>query len=104
MPSVADACRSVDVDADIISLTGGGLARMDAHPGSCHRALRPCVRAQGPLGVYRCGNGVADPREGEKARVAWAVDFLTAVARGGGSRDLPVAGRQLRVLIAALLR
>ena len=91
MPSVADACRSVDVDADIISLTGGGLARMDAHAGSCHRPLRPCVRAQGPLGVYRCGNGIADSREGEKARVAWAVDFLTAVARGGGSQDLPVA-------------
>src|SRR2546427_8355122 len=77
---------------------------MDAHPGSCLRTFRPCMCAQGLLSIHPCGNGIADSREGEKARVTCAVDFLAAVARCGGSQDLPVARKQLRVLIAELLQ
>ena len=99
MPRSADPCRPVDGEADVVRRPNHRLTGMHTHPHTHTGALRPSLRRQRPLHLYRRGKRIAGAAERHEERVPLRVDLAAAVTGTRGAHQTIVTAQNLRVAL-----
>jgi hypothetical protein len=90
VPGARDACRTVNVDADVGPAAELPLPRMQAHPDLDPDVVRPALRREPSLGLDRGGHCRPGAAEDHEEGVALGTDFDAAVLLPRLARDLSV--------------
>lgn len=104
MTGCADACRPVDIEADVASSAEGGLAGVQSHAHPERLAHGPGVSGQAPLGSHRRRDSVSGPIENDKEGVARCINFLPVPLLEGAPQKPPLLQQHFGVLVTKLLQ
>jgi hypothetical protein len=104
MPSRADPCRAVHIQAGVVLADHDRLARVDPHPDAQHRAVGPGMGGKHPLPGNGRRHRIAGLGKGNEEGVAFGADLAAVESGEGGPKQPSMLGQDLDVPVAQPLQ